>query len=31
MNRAVWYFAATLPARVRQGLPAGTWHLGHGW
>lgn len=21
MNRAVWYFAATLPARVRHGLP----------
>lgn len=30
-NRAVWYFAATLPARVRHTLPAGTSHFGHGF
>ena len=23
MKRAVWYFAAVLPPRVRHGLPAG--------
>ena len=26
MNRAVWYLAAVLLARVRQGLPVGAWH-----
>ena len=31
MNRAVWYFAAVFPARVRQALPAGTSHCGQGW
>jgi len=31
MKRAVWYFAATLPDRMRQALPAGASHLGHGW
>ena len=31
MNPPVWYLAAVLPSRVRQALPAGTWHLGQGW
>src|SRR5664279_5864050 len=31
MNRAVWYLAAVLPARVRHALPAGAAQPGHGW
>lgn len=27
MKRAVWYFAATLPTRVRHTLPAGMVHF----
>ncbi|WP_381568583.1 hypothetical protein [Streptomyces eurythermus] len=28
MKRAVWYFVAHLPPRVRHGLPAGASHFG---
>src|SRR5450755_3134353 len=31
MNRAVWYLAAVLPARVRHALPAGAAQPGQGW
>ena len=30
-KRAVWYFTAVLPPRVRHGLPAGAWHWGQSW
>ena len=30
-KRAVWYFTAVLPPRVRHGLPAGVRHLGQSW